>query len=391
MHSDTRKKIKYLLAGYYGFQNTGDDSFCLIGSWGIDQFWGGGEIKFLSSEVPVLVVPGSAALNKRYRKYVGYSRVYQPLQSILSELRADRIIFMGGSIFSRKPKTIDRKLMPWMARSGTAAFGAAGVSIGPFKTRSDYEWVRDFLQNFTFIAVRDTQSYETACEMGYQDKVVKAFDLAVLLPLLNQDAHVASVRRQSEPAGKKVLGVSVCHYERYRSGGNLEIEHRREKKMLAALDLVVKNEDLKIKLFVFNGNQRKGDVEITDRFYRHLNQIDGADVEVIPYQPNPLKTWDEVQKCDAFFGVRLHSAIFAYTAEIPFILVEYHRKCTDFLTEIGCKEPYRVPSEMKEPDEVAALLHSLFSEQSCWSLPLHEAQELALQNFHRSPWFCDPA
>jgi hypothetical protein len=45
---------------------------------------------------------------------------------------------------------------------------------------------------------------------------------------------------------------------------------------------------------------------------------------------------------------------------------------------------------MKEPGEVAALLHSLFSEQNCWSLPLHEAQELALQNFFRSPWFCDP-
>jgi polysaccharide pyruvyl transferase WcaK-like protein len=390
MHSETHKKTKYLLAGYYGFQNTGDDSFCVIGSWGIDQFWGGGEIKFLSSEIPELVVPGSAALNQRYRKYIGYSRIYQPLQSMLSELRADRITFMGGSIFSRKPKTIDRKLMPWIARSGKTAFGAAGVSIGPFKTSTDYEWVRNFLQYFAFIAVRDTQSYETACKMGYQHKVVKAFDLAVLLPLVNQDAHMANGGRQKEPDGKKVLGVSVCHYERYIPGGNIEIERSREEKMLAALELVVKNEDLKLKLFVFNGNQRKGDVEITDLFYHRLSQIDSADIEVIPYQSDPLKTWDEVQKCDAFFGVRLHSAIFAYTAGIPFILVEYHRKCTDFLTEIGCKDEYRVPSEMKEPGEVAALLHSLFSEQNCWSLPLHEAQELALQNFFRSPWLCDP-
>jgi polysaccharide pyruvyl transferase WcaK-like protein len=382
-----KKKVNYLLTGYYGFQNAGDDSFCMVGSWGIHRFWGGGAFKFLSAEIPTILVPGSAVFNNRNKKIPGYSSIYTPIKTILAELSTDRVIFMGGSVFSKKSSKFDRKLMSHLAANGRITLSAIGVSIGPFKTDADYDWVQNFLQGFSYIAVRDTPSYKIACDMGLSEKTVKAFDLAVLLPLLNQEFHLKENRIPPEKTKKTVLGVSVCHYERYLPNGDLELERQREQKILETVALLAKNEEIKIKLFIFNGNPRKGDVELTGEFYRHLKGIKGSEIEIIPYNANPLKVWEEIQACDAFFGVRLHSAIFAYTAEIPFILVEYHRKCTDFLTEIGYQDTFRIPAEMKEPEEAADLIRQLINAKNCHSLPVKDAQDLALLNFYQSPWF----
>ena len=39
---------------------------------------------------------------------------------------------------------------------------------------------------------------------------------------------------------------------------------------------------------------------------------------------------------------RLHAAIFACFGETPFMLNEYHRKCSDFLSNVDYNEGYRL-------------------------------------------------
>ena len=147
--------------------------------------------------------------------------------------------------------------------------------------------------------------------------------------------------------------------------------------------------NIKIKIFLFNANNEKGDKEITEETYRRLSYIENSDVQVVPYNSNPIKTWEELSKCDAFFGVRLHSGIFSYVAQIPFGLIEYHRKCTDFLNEIKYNSAYRIPSEMRDPVEVAEIVCKLMDGNIFYSMPLEKAQSLALNNFNKSPWYVE--
>jgi len=222
--------------------------------------------------------------------------------------------------------------------------------------------------------------------MGLSGKIIKAFDLAVLLPLLKTPSEIEH-GRQMPASAQKTLGVSICHYERYIPGGDMSIESAREQNMLKALTQLVKSEKIKIRLIVFNGNPRRGDVEITTDFYNRLSSIPGSSVEMVTYQNNPLKTWEAVRSCDALLGVRLHSAIFAYAAKVPFLLVEYHPKCSDFMTEIGCTDTCRLPAEMRNPSDTANLINEMLHGKTCCSLPLEDAQQLALQNFYQAPWF----
>jgi len=120
----------------------------------------------------------------------------------------------------------------------------------------------------------------------------------------------------------------------------LHKEERREKLIIDTLvELCKKGFDGIFRLFVFNANSIYGDHNITIELYAKLKEC-GAIIEIIPYSANPISVWKEVANCTAMLSTRLHGAIFAAAAEVPCCLIEYHRKCTDFVMDIGVNEKW---------------------------------------------------
>ena len=105
--------------------------------------------------------------------------------------------------------------------------------------------------------------------------------------------------------------------------------------MLLFINKIIQNDDnvQEIILFVFNGNEENGDLEITNRFIKELSQLN-IEITIVDYTSDTERFVSQFNKCDFILGVRLHSAILAYALKIPFILIEYHPKCTDFLNTI---------------------------------------------------------
>lgn len=361
-----------LFAGYYGQSNTGDDAFCAVSAWGARNYWHVENIQFLCRRIPKLTVVAKSALFAR-----SFFRG-QGLMELLAHLaQRPTVIFAGGSVFHKEVAILSYTgLIKQSKRLRLTKLGGIGVSLGPYRTKNAYNTIKAFLSTFSFLVLRDHRSYEEACSMDLPYKPVEGFDLAALLPDLYGPAKcVEKINDATNP----VLGVSVCHYERY-VRGEISSEKRREEQIIETLKMVSKSLRLTIRFLVFNGHTKYGDRELTERIAGTL--ADYADIEIVPYSQDPVTMWHRIGECDAVLATRLHAGIYACFAEVPFLIVEYHRKCVDFLHDIHYPSHWRIGDMEVSVNEVGSILISVLTKQTRPTLlDLDMFRAMARRNF----------
>ena len=279
----------------------------------------------------------------------------------------DYLISSGGSTIhsemnKRNPKSIAIKLK----QSGhKIKIGGIGVSIGPFKTTKDEIAVHEYLKSMDFLSLRDEYSYQYTSSLQLPYKPVNAFDLAALLPEV-YSFEKSEVNLPSDK--KKVVGISVCPYE---SIVKLDIEYEksRNNNIVEIIKELDRQEDIHFKFYIINGNERVGDKTLT---YETINGATPKSFEVIDYNINTQMTWMSIAECDFIVSTRLHAAIFACFAEVPFMLNEYHRKCEDFLDNVGYEESYRLYNNKYDVKEKASQIISILQDNN-YKKPLYVA------------------
>ena len=105
--------------------------------------------------------------------------------------------------------------------------------------------------------------------------------------------------------------------------------------------------------------------------------------EVVQYSRNTRDIWLSIANCDFVISTRLHAAIFACFADTPFMLNEYHRKCTDFLQNVDYNEEFRLFNSEYDPIEKSHQIIEVLNNQSKYKGPLKtsEMKDLARLNF----------
>jgi polysaccharide pyruvyl transferase WcaK-like protein len=369
-----------VLTGYYGMNNFGDDIFCQVAAWGVNKYWGK-QARFLVDNLPIF--PDFIDYHHPLGfKIKGHASIFQYYESLFSSM----IVYSGGSIFHSQPKTFySAAYFQYFLSQFGKNLGAIGISVGPFKSQKDYRWIKKFLSRFSFIATRDQQSYEILMDMNLSNKLIQAFDLAVLYPkIIDCGVSIKQFKK------RKIVGVNLCHYERYIKG-NLESEKFREEKLFQTIKLLLeRNDNVQVRFFVLNSNPFNGDNAITKNFIERLN-IYKQRIQIIEYKNDPITVYKELINCDLMLGVRLHAAIMAYSAGTPFILIEYHPKCTNFLDDIAYPQQYRVGNHILDPlilyDRIEKILSQDRLNFFAGLFPLEKAQNIALNNFTEAPWF----
>lgn len=347
-----RKRV--LFAGYYGMDNVGDDCFGAVLTWGARHYWGTEQALLLSRKE----ITGPVKTHPACREQRWFRGQYL-LESLWQVLRASCVVWGGGSIFhSAAPRFTSKHFSMLASRLGTTPAGALGVSLGPYPSVEDEKTVRGYLSRLSFLTLRDQASYQEACSMNLPYQPVLAADLALLLPRMMP----LPVRPDPEA---RVLGITICHYERFR-GKSRENEARREKTLLdALLQMVQDGFTGTFRFFVFNAHPLKGDRKVTQEFVERLRGR-GARVELVPYGPDPIAIWAQVAGCSAMISTRLHGAIYAAAANVPCCLIEYHRKCTDFISDAGVGNKWIIGdadcSSETLSDKLAELLSSAQAE-----------------------------
>ena len=347
-------KRNILFSGYYGRFNTGDDAFCAVSAWGARHYWRVENIQFLCRHIPQLPVKAKAVLFAR-----SFFRGQGLLELPVHLAKKPITIFAGGSVFHNKVAILSYKeLIKQANRLRLTKLGGIGVSLGPYRTKNACNSIKDFLSRFSFLVLRDHRSYEEACSMNLPFKPVEGFDLAALLPDLYGPAKCSE---KIDDATNPVLGVSVCHYERY-VRGETSNEKRREEQIIETLKMVSKALRITIRFLVFNGHNKYGDRELTERIAGTL--ADYADIEIVPYSQNPVTMWHRIGECDAVLATRLHAGIYACFAEVPFLMVEYHPKCVDFLQDIRYPCHWRIGDMEVSVNELGSMLISVLAKQT---------------------------
>lgn len=362
--------MKIVYQGYYGEKNSGDDAFVDIAAWGATKYWKCNKHLFFASQLPKIKTEVTC-LNP-YKNYYYFSK------AILNVFSSDIYVSAGGSTFHSSLKESDMRTYAKLSKrlKIKGIVGAIGVSLGPYKNTDAEKSTISYLKQIDFLALRDRYSYELACSYNLPYNPIEAFDLAALLPI------IYPYECNSKTSNTKILGISICNYESY-TRGDTSKEIQRNIFIQNILEHFKKDKSVKLRFFIFNGNPIIGDKQITEDIIHKLSLKAGVDnYEIIPYLDNVRKTFEKIQECNVVISTRLHASIFACFADVPFFLLEYHRKCTDFLTDIGQSSQYRVYNgefEIKKTiSEIENILHN-----DIYTAPLHinSAKDKALKNF----------
>lgn len=368
--------MKTYFKGYYGQKNTGDDAFCSVAAWACKQYWGIENPSFVTSTLSKITVPVELALKRNGIK--GGDKIQAALLPLKSK---SRLIFAGGSVFHSLSKIYDPNWFYQIYASlGIMELGAVGISIGPFTSTKNEKSIKNFLNKFSYIAVRDEYSYNWANKNNLECKVVNAGDIAGLLPLVYPEC----LPENKEKSDQVVLGVSLCRYESYKVNGDVSSEKLFEKKIVEMIRLVALKHSLKIRFFIFNGNSALGDHAVTNDIIENISK-NNISFEVEQYNEDPGVTLKKISECDALFAIRLHAAIFSHVLGVPFMLYEYHRKCTDYLDDIGMPLDYRIYEDSSVEKMVDSIL-GLLSKDQCLTLKSYDMIANAQKAFVSAPW-----
>ncbi len=358
---------KIIFNGYYGYENTGDDAFVEISSWGNKHYWNNEKEAFFTGKLlPKTISPIKSA----YPKY-STNRFVQKASVFINSLSTDYFINAGGSVFSKITRFSDIVFAEKASIFNNMKHGSIGVSIGPFKSVNDEKKVVEYLKKHEFLALRDAQSFEYAKSLNLNCEPIKAFDLAALLPECFGEEKIDNNKN------RKTIAVSLCNYESYTSG-DIKKEEKRNKFVQDVLKILAENKNIHFKFFIFNGNKSIGDEKLTHEI---ISKIPTQNISVVPYLNSVKATWDELKSCDFMFSIRLHGSVFACYADIPFILVEYHRKCGDFLEDVGYDSQQRVYDGNVSANETAQNIISCLNGNYKKPIKIQETIERAKLNF----------
>lgn len=372
--------MKITLNGYYGFSNYGDDLFNLTSVLGARRWWPGHDLDLLGPPVPGIDarfrVPGWFPRGLYTAPHLGgkLSRLAFLADALA---RRDLIVYAGGSTLSYG--SLMKKLQRVAAEREWTRFAAIGVSIGPFAGEADQEEATRLIRKFSFLSVRDRRSLDLLEKMNVPLKPLYARDLVGALPLL-----LPREERASSPGGGRALGVSLRPYECH-DGGDVEREERRNEAIFEGVCRHVKREGIMARIFCLNTNPRWGDMELSRRMESYLHER-GARAEVVSCEGNLAGTWHALAACAAVLCVRMHAGITAYLTGVPFALVEYHEKCTDYLDDIGQPASLRLRGDVSDPGFVDDLIARLMRGEERPALAPETYSSEAALNFTQAPW-----
>ncbi|MEH1165413.1 polysaccharide pyruvyl transferase family protein [Micromonospora sp. CPCC 205539] len=374
-----------LVVGYYGMENVGDNAFCVVLDWATRTYWGAAQPVFAAP--PMADLPeGTTGMSARWYGGRGAAERAGALLTKAALLsRSSMLVFGGGSVFRDMGRLSEKKLFALFSRFSGHPMAAVGVSVGPFLSAAAERRLVEVLKRIDVIGVRDSASAEVLRRAGYPGLLIPAGDLAGLLPEALGEP-IPPRRPRPAPGARARLGVTLLGVDYEAAAPEVR---RREDALVEGVRALVLKEPVDVTVFVFNTHPEHGDEQVSERLRAAV--ADHCDVRVVTARDGVRACWAEMKQCDLGLHMRLHGAVFAYLAGVPFALVPYQQKCDDFLDEISQPPTLRLGRVPEDPAEVTRMMASLLTDPSTPGLPREVFAERARWNFTRAPWALGPA
>ncbi|MDW7668987.1 MAG: polysaccharide pyruvyl transferase CsaB [Bacillota bacterium] len=291
---------KILLAGYYGFNNIGDEAI-------LEMFLRIIEKRTSKSNIRIL----TADPDKTKKKFdiEGIDR-YSFTKVNKGIYNSDIVIVGGGSLLqdiTSKRSIYYYLYIIFIAKLLNKKIALLSQGIGPINGKINKIITAKVLNNVDYISVRDKNSMTELENLGInRDNILYSAD-----PVINYDLDISRVK------SKKInIGFSL------RKWNNSNIVEKVKK-------LIKKFDEEKYK-FTFIPFHYDEDVNILENLEKEFKNC-----KVIKERLTIQEIYKNIANLDIMIGVRLHSLIFATAAGIPVIGISYDPKVDSFLESIG--------------------------------------------------------
>jgi polysaccharide pyruvyl transferase WcaK-like protein len=359
--------MKAYLWGWAGNLNTGDDALLCVAAWGLRKF-GGMETMFMDADVSGVackLADVRTAQPQRLRVQ-GATR----LRRWAFRGMTDCFVLTGGSLFPSQ-SNVDRLLADKGWHRDGKRIIALGISVGPFESTGHEARTAELLNRMDYVGLRDDFSYEWCRAYGVKSPCFRAFDLAVLMPRLLPPQPLAE--------RKKKLGVCFLATGLQQNAHGLDNDLNTVRRLGEETSRVARRHGLEVAVFSFCRHARFDDTQVSEVFAQACRDVP---VEQYYHDGDPFRTYQQILSCSHVVSMRLHGAILAYAGQIPFLMLSYHPKCSEFAKTIGLDERLLAHCNTLKAKDYAERLEFLLSVSSVPArVPLAEAQERALLNF----------
>lgn len=364
--------MKTYLVGSFGQHNGGDDAFVEVALWGLDRFCAPGTI-VLSAPEAVPTSRGLIPATVTRRRFKGQHRI----QHYLSTRNLGRVLYAGGGIHSFASE-LDAQARV-LDRNPGARCAAVGVSVWPFKDARSVDAFKRFVEHFAFIGVRGRASYERLKAIDAQVSFEQTFDIAVsLLDMLGQPVK--------SPSGERIVGVSLLsqaptYHPSLDSASLREADEKRLGLVAGILNSAIASGACDaIHLLDFCSHERFGDHAIHERLAARL--VKGIPVVHERYTGDALSLFRRVSRLRCMIAMRLHAAVFAFSAQVPCLMLPYQDKSYEWADMVGLPVGDRLePSGSEIGLQVQRLTDLLASGSPNAALSVGEAQKAARRNW----------
>ncbi|RIE02025.1 polysaccharide pyruvyl transferase CsaB [Cohnella faecalis] len=313
---------KYVLSGYYGFKNSGDEAVLKSILTALEQ-----EALARGESVEPIVLSSDPEWTKNQ---YGVDAVHRmKLGEIWSALRkSDGLISGGGSLLQ---DATGLGSIPYylgimeMARwCGKPTFVYA-QGIGPVN-RGVYRWpISRAFRKAKYVSVRDEESAELLRRFGVpMTGIAVVPDPVMGLPLAGSaEVPEESAKEARSTDATPIVGVSV----RFWRGDRADLD-----RIADALGALAGLRSVRLRFLPFH----RGADDDASRYV--MERLGGAaPVELAPAYEDPQRMLQEVSRCDLLFGMRLHSLIYAANRGLPLLGLSYDPKIDQFLRRLGQK------------------------------------------------------
>ncbi|MEP6993690.1 MAG: polysaccharide pyruvyl transferase family protein [Acidobacteriota bacterium] len=321
-----------LIAGYYGFGNTGDEAILASLLAGLSRRAPSGRAVVVSGDPP------------RTQAQHGVETIaWRDVAQIDRAVRASDLVIVGGGglfqdLWGVDPETL---LTPnhygISFYAGPAVLAALagkplallGLGIGPLASARAKRMVAGVCDAASFISVRDENSRDLLVASGVEAaRVSVSADAA--FGLAHDGSRLADALREAGIAPRPpIVGIALRPWA-------LGVDPDRwEGEVAGALDRLAQTTDATLVFVPFQRSARadEDDASVAARVRARLSHPERAAIFPEPRAPAQTAGW--LAQCDLVLAMRLHAAIFAISSGVPVVGVAYDPKVRALLEHAG--------------------------------------------------------
>ena len=318
------KECDFVLGGYYGYGNIGDDAlmFSVIGN-----------ILQKKEDLKICLLTKDPKKQQRHLDGCFANIMAKPRFNFFSVKRAIKkskaLVFGGGTLLQDATSGRSFKYYSWLLNTAQK-LGKKTIlyanGIGPLYDNKNKEKTEALMQKITFATIRDKESYEYLNKMDIDKQKIRLTEDEAMT--VGENSRLNSYKKDFGEFIKGKYIVIAVKKQKHKSVEFLE-------KFSAAINTMCQSAGLiPVYLVMHPKEDRKISEYLTDLNGRAYLADVGGDIS---------KALAIVRSAEAVVAMRLHTLIFAAVFGVPMIGIAYDPKIRSFLGSVYESDAYTCP------------------------------------------------